>query len=1088
MSERQQRKIAPSAKSKALAQLANLKQNGLKRSEQFEVIHEDDVYDDVDEDQYQELVSKRREDNFIEDDDGNGYVDFGQDDWDDEAYSGDEEPLSKRAKGAEGAERKRGVFNNLAPKKKKATERVSSMFLGAGRDVIGPSKAGGAGAAKAGDASGDALLDSLLGDIEHDPMGITAPRPAKRTAAASAISAARPAMPHYKPNSMRPQARSSSGGGESSSMPSMHHDEYRRAPPRLSAADLLGDLEEGGGAAATAAATADEQPMEDVPAADEGAAAASSFTPMEDASAECEQAAEASRAVPWARKEAVSTGLDWFSVVEDEAGASSSQEAAAPSAGSAVASGDEKLPPLAEDGSVHMFWLDAYEDQLNAPGTVYLFGKVKNPAGGFSSCCVSLKGLERNLFIRPRQHALVGDEECGEEVQFLQVFQEVQALCKQNRITRFGCKKVERAYAFEEADMTQGTATYLKLVYSAEMPSLPPDTSGTYFSKVFGATTSSLELLLLKRKIMGPCWLKLDGAAPALSSASWCKYELTLPNGKKSLNPLPSPPPSPPLVIASLHVQTHLNAKHVPEILLASVISHTSVSCDGATANPTALSAFSVVRKPDGRSWPWDLQRTVQADKKLKLEVCASERALLNYLVARLHSLDADVLVGHNIAAFDLAVLLQRLSVCKIAQWSKVGRMRIKTMPRLSGTNSAFSGGNWAEWSVVAGRLMCDTYLSARELLPSQRSYGLKELARTHLGANKPEIDPALVLGMFDETSQLLSLVRCTENDAFLSLQMMFKMMVLPLTKQLTNLAGNLWTKSLQGKRAERIEYLLLHEFHKLKYLKPDKETFKTRQLKSKKKEAKDKADSKAAAAAARADGPEEEFDGPPMPDEDDAADMADDGGRRGIGQSGRKKPAYAGGLVLEPKRGFYDKFVLLLDFNSLYPSIVQVACRRRRLGLPPSSAAASACPIPMPPRGLLPAPSHTQEYNICFTTVERPTADEEGNMPLAELPSSSKETGVLPRVIGMLVARRREVKALLKAERGQCRHAGLHPTPPFAVDPHRPGLFSPLSACFSPCLSSPPAAHPSHPRRRASAALLRPHPSSSLPPARSTA
>lgn len=44
----------------------------------------------------------------------------------------------------------------------------------------------------------------------------------------------------------------------------------------------------------------------------------------------------------------------------------------------------------------------------------------------------------------------------------------------------------------------------------------------------------------------------------------------------------------------------------------------------------------------------------------------ASERALLCYLISRLHSLDADVLVGHNVAAFDLDILLHRLQHHKV--------------------------------------------------------------------------------------------------------------------------------------------------------------------------------------------------------------------------------------------------------------------------------------------------------------------------------------------------------------------------------------------------------------------------------------
>ena len=44
----------------------------------------------------------------------------------------------------------------------------------------------------------------------------------------------------------------------------------------------------------------------------------------------------------------------------------------------------------------------------------------------------------------------------------------------------------------------------------------------------------------------------------------------------------------------------------------------------------------------------------------------ASERALLTGLLARLRALDPDALVGHNLTAFDLDVLLHRLQAHKV--------------------------------------------------------------------------------------------------------------------------------------------------------------------------------------------------------------------------------------------------------------------------------------------------------------------------------------------------------------------------------------------------------------------------------------
>ena len=79
----------------------------------------------------------------------------------------------------------------------------------------------------------------------------------------------------------------------------------------------------------------------------------------------------------------------------------------------------------------------------------------------------------------------------------------------------------------------------------------------------------------------------------------------------------------------------------------------------------------------------------------------------------------------------------------------------------------------------------------------SSTTWSLTEMCTTHLKLERQEIDPDEVANYFDGTvtspDRLLTFVRHCEMDAHYQMAIAASVQILPLTKQLTNLAGNSW-------------------------------------------------------------------------------------------------------------------------------------------------------------------------------------------------------------------------------------------------------------------------------------------------------
>ena len=684
--------------------------------------------------------------------------------------------------------------------------------------------------------------------------------------------------------------------------------------------------------------------------------------------------------------------------------------------------GEELL--TVEEEYMSMYWLDASENN----GIIYLFGKVDvTPLNmkekRYVSCCVAVHGSERNLFVLPR--ATGGNRADGSLVRagFSEVHRELTEMMVPEIIPRsagqtFKCKLVKRKYAFEHGDIPRKETEYLKVVYTARhgFPTPKQCVGGKNIERIFGAGSSCLELFLLKRKLMGPCWITVKNPRTISESVSWCSVEVGVENPKYVVKiPSHEAPPIPHLISMCVSMKTAVNpATHLHEIVALSALVHTKVDAEADTLlDPKLMRRFTIVRQLGvscgnhfPSTFPHDLTNEIQkaGGGAGSVLTCLNERAMLSMFFVRIHQEDPDLLASHNLFGFEFDVLLARAVANKIPAWSKLGRLKRTKPPK--GINDR---------DITAGRILCDTYKAAKEFL-RETSYSLTSLAQSQLNYERTEVDPIDVPCFFSSSQEILKIAYHTSCDAMLVQRLMLKLQVVPLTKQLTNLSGNLWSRTIRGARAERIEYLLLHEFHSMKYVLPEKKAFE--------------GGAKGKGGLANAED--------------------DEDGKVGGQSRSKSKAAYAGGLVLEPKKGLYDTYILLLDFNSLYPSIIQeynlcfttVEWTKFMDPTPStvssSSTSTSTSAITAKSKGgkgkskagkiTAQADSNSSSSGAVQEGDEELDDDDEdedgeasltaGSKALPPLPDTVLSQGILPRVIKNLVDRRRGVKDLLKKEK----------------------------------------------------------------------
>ncbi|KAJ9113714.1 DNA-directed DNA polymerase delta [Naganishia adeliensis] len=240
------------------------------------------------------------------------------------------------------------------------------------------------------------------------------------------------------------------------------------------------------------------------------------------------------------------------------------------------------------------------------------------------------------------------------------------------------------------------------------------------------------------------------------------------------------------------------------------------------------------------------------------------EKKMLSKWREFVETVDPDLMIGYNIANFDLPYLLDRAKALKVTDFAYLGRLRnVRTEVRDTHFSSKAYGNRDSKNVVMEGRLQMDL-LQVVQRDYKLRSYTLNAVCAQFLGEQKEDVHHSIITELQNGTpeSRRRLAVYCLK-DAYLPQRLMDKLMCFVNYTEMARVTGVPFNYLLsRGQQIKVISQL---------YRKAGDEGYLIPALQS----------------------------------------------------QGSDEVQYEGATVIEPNKGYYDVPIATLDFASLYPSIM---------------------------------------------------------------------------------------------------------------------------------------------------------------------